>query len=163
MAKSAILVIDMIKGLEKWVPRKRMLKITPNIASVIKKARAKKVPVIYMVHKPVGKKGMKIYDAIKPTASDFVVYKNQFSSFYKTSLEKLLKKLKVKQLILTGVSTHWCLLSTALDASYHGYKLVLLADCANAPTDEWHNWAIKWMTNSFDITIKTQKELNKIL
>jgi len=163
MAKSAVLVIDMIKGLEKWVPRRRMLKITPNIASVIKKARAKKVPVIYMIHKPVGKKGMKIYDRLKPAKSDFIIKKPQLSSFYKTSLEKLLKKLKVKQLILTGVSTHWCLLSTALDASYRNYKLVLLRDCANAPTDEWHNWAIKWMANSFDITIATQKNLNKVL
>lgn len=162
MAKSAVIVIDAIKGMERWVPKERMKQILPNIATAIKNAHEKKIPVIYIIHKPLGKSGTKIYEQVKPTASDYRINKNEFSSFYKTNLEALLRKLKVKRLIITGVSTHWCVMTTAVDASYRRYEIVLLDDCVTAPDDKWHNWAIKWMQNTFDLTITTSKRLTHI-
>lgn len=154
--KTAILVIDMIRGLEKWVPKKRIEKILPNITRVLNRARKKRVPIIYILHRPSGSEGMKIYNAIKPTKKDFIIKKDKYSSFYKTKLDSLLRKLKVKNLILTGMATNWCVLSTALDAYYRGYKTILLKDCVTAPNDSWHRWAIKWMADTlYNFEIKT--------
>jgi nicotinamidase-related amidase len=163
MTKTAVLVIDMINGMEEFIPRKSIVGLLPNIKRVLASAHAKKVPVIYAIHTPLGKKGTKIYDEIKKTSSDFLVLKKNYSSFYDTGLEKLLKKLKVKRLILTGVSTHWCILSTALDASYRGYEIVLMQDCVAASTNKWHDWAIKWMKDTFDLELTTSKTANKFL
>jgi nicotinamidase-related amidase len=163
MVKTAVLVIDMIKGMEEWIPKKEIQRILPNVKGALASARAKKVPVIYVVHTPLGKKGTKIYDEIKKQPSDFLVKKECYSSFYNTSLERLLKRLKIKRLVLIGVSTHWCILSTALDASYRGYEIVLLQDCTVAPTQEWKNWAIKWMEDTFDIGVTTSKSVSKFL
>ena len=153
----------MINGMEKFIPRKSMQGLLPNIKRVLASAHAKKIPVIYAIHTPLGKKGTKIYDEIKKSSSDFLVLKENYSSFYGTNLEKLLKKLGVKRLILTGVSTHWCILSTALDASYRGYEIVLMQDCVAASTKEWHDWAIKWMKDTFDLTIAASKSVSKFL
>ena len=163
MVKSAVIVIDMIKGMERWIPKERMKRIQPNIRAIMDAARERKIPVIYIIHKPLGKNGTKIYEQVKPATSDFRITKNEFSSFYKTKLDMLLKKLKVKRLILTGVSTHWCVMTTAVDASYRGYEIILLEDCTTAPNDEWHRWAIKWMKNSFDLTVTTQRNIGRFL
>ena len=153
----------MINGMEEFIPRKNMMDLLPNIKRVLASAHAKKTPVIYVVHTTLGKKGTKIYEEIKKSSSDFLVLKKNYSSFYDTGLEKLLKKLGVKRLILTGVSTHWCILSTALDASYRKYEIVLMQDCVAASTKEWHNWAIKWMKDTFDLTITASKSVGKFL
>lgn len=163
MVKSAVLVIDMINGMEEFIPKESMRKLLPKIKKVLEMAHAKKVPVIYAVHMPLGRKGTRIYDEIKKSPSDYLVKKENYSSFYGTNLERLLKRLGVKRLILTGVSTHWCILSTALDASYRGYELVLLQDCAAAPTREWHKWAIKWMNDTFDISVAASNSISKFL
>jgi len=163
MIKTAILVIDMINGMEQWIPKKNMLGLLPNIKKVLATAHAKKIPVIYVVHTPLGKKGTESYNEIKKTSFDYLITKKQYSAFFETNLEKLLKKLGVKKLILIGVSTHWCILSTALDASYRGYEITLMQDCIAAPTKKWHNLAIKWMKDTFDIELTTSNSTNKFL
>lgn len=155
--KNAVIVIDMINGMEKWVPKSRMKKIVPNVKKVLDKARAKGTPVIYIVHKPLGKNGTKIYDSIKPMKGEKKIFKKEFSSFYKTKLDSMLKRMKVKKLVLMGTSTHWCVLATALDASYRGYKVELLKDCMTAPTEKRHKLAIDWLNDTIDMSLANSR------
>ncbi|MFQ6010109.1 MAG: isochorismatase family cysteine hydrolase [Candidatus Aenigmatarchaeota archaeon] len=155
--KKAVIVIDAIKGMEKWVPASRMKKILPNIKKVLDKARAKKIPLIYIVHTPLGKKGTIIYDTIKPAKGERKIFKKKYSSFYNTSLDKTLKKMRVKRLVLTGVSTHWCVLATALDAHYRDYKITILKDCVTAPTEKDHRLALDWLEGTIDMTLASSK------
>lgn len=58
--------------------------------------------------------------------------KKQFSSFYATDLANLLRVLGVNTLVLAGVGTNTCVLSTALDAYNQGLSVIVAADCTTS-------------------------------
>jgi len=74
-----------------------------------------------------------IVTELKPQASDIVLYKTRFSGFYQTDLDATLKKLGIKYLIVTGVTTSICVESTVRDAMFRDYLCVLLKDCMSEP------------------------------
>ena len=74
-----------------------------------------------------------IVDELKPQANDITIYKTRFSGFYQTDLDRTLKKLGVKDLIMTGVTTSICVDSTVRDAMFRDYLCVLLKDCMSEP------------------------------
>jgi ureidoacrylate peracid hydrolase len=69
----------------------------------------------------------------KPHAEDITLYKTRFSGFYQTQLDELLKKLGIKYLIITGVTTSICVDSTVRDAMFRDYLCILLKDCMSEP------------------------------
>src|SRR6266705_686272 len=74
-----------------------------------------------------------IVPELKPQANDIVIYKTRFSGFYQTDLDATLKKLGIKYLIVTGVTTSICVESTVRDAMFRDYLCVLLKDCMSEP------------------------------
>src|SRR5438128_4102056 len=74
-----------------------------------------------------------IVPELKPQPSDIVLYKTRFSGFYQTDLDATLKKLGIKYLIVTGVTTSICVESTVRDAMFRDYLCVLLRDCMSEP------------------------------
>src|SRR5216684_2542013 len=74
-----------------------------------------------------------IVTELKPQAGDIVMYKTRFSGFYQTDLDATLKKLGIKYLIVTGVTTSICVESTVRDAMFRDYLCVLLRDCMSEP------------------------------
>lgn len=114
------------------------------------KARAKKagVPVIY-VNDNFGKwqedfktmsdhfmraeaKGRDVVELLRPEPDDYYVLKPHRSAFYSTTLELLLRDLKAKTLIITGVTSDICVLFTANDAYMRGFELYVPSDCVAA-------------------------------
>lgn len=74
-----------------------------------------------------------IVSELKPQPNDIVLYKTRFSGFYQTHLDATLKKLGIKYLIVTGVTTSICVESTVRDAMFRDYLCVLLKDCMSEP------------------------------
>ena len=74
-----------------------------------------------------------IVPELKPQPNDIVIYKTRFSGFYQTDLDAKLKKLGIKHLIVTGVTTSVCVESTVRDAMFRDYLCVLLQDCMSEP------------------------------
>jgi ureidoacrylate peracid hydrolase len=74
-----------------------------------------------------------IVKELKPQARDISIYKTRFSGFYKTDLDATLKKLGIKHLIITGVTTSICVDSTVRDAMFRDYRCILLEDCMSEP------------------------------
>jgi nicotinamidase-related amidase len=66
---------------------------------------------------------------LSPLARDYFVLKPANSAFYSTTLETMLRALKVRALILAGLSAENCVLFTAHDAYLRGYRLHVPADC----------------------------------
>ena len=132
--RCALLIADMLndfinKGASIEVPEART--IIPNIKNEIKKARRKHIPVIYCCdahknndpefklwprHAVKGTEGAQVIKQLKPHDEDYIVLKTHYSCFYRTSLDKLLKRLGVTHLIITGVVTNICVLYTAAEA-----------------------------------------------
>ena len=127
---------------------KHTLKIAPNLRDLSNRARSAGVPVIY-VNDNFGKwqedfktmsehfirtevKGHRVVEMLRPMAEDYYVLKPHRSAFYSTTLELLLRDLKAKTLIVTGVTTDICVLFTANDAYMRGFDLYVPSDCVAA-------------------------------
>lgn len=77
----------------------------------------------YDVCAPIGA----IADVVAPHSGETIIVKAYPSSFEKTDLDAVLKKLGVEDLTLAGFMTHVCVNSTARAAFNHGYKPTVVA------------------------------------
>ena len=87
----------------------------------------------------------KICKTVAPTKNDFTLLKPRHSAFYATPLDMLLKQLRCKQLIVTGISADSCVLFSAMDAYLRGYALWVPVDCVAAESQEARDKALEHM------------------
>lgn len=77
---------------------------------------------------------------LQPGKGDIVIAKATPSSFVGTDLDAQLKKLGIKDLIVTGLMTHMCVSSTARDAVPLGYQVIIPEDAtATRSLATWDN------------------------
>lgn len=81
-----------------------------------------------------GQRGAAFTRAVAPTSRDYFVLKAKNSAFYCTSLEPLLDSLKVKRLIIAGLTADNCVLFTAHDAYLREYRVRVPSDCVASQT-----------------------------
>lgn len=163
MPKKALLIIDMLNdfvqpGAPLEVPGAR--DIIANIKRKIEEARQEKIPVIYLCdahapndaefrvwppHAVRGTRGAVVIEELKPGKKDSVILKTTYSGFFGTKLDSLLKKIKPKQLIVTGVCTEICVLYTVADAYMRGYEVHVPEECVAGLTKEDHAFALRQM------------------
>jgi len=100
-----------------------------------------------------------------PEASDYIILKPKHSAFYATPLDTLFSYLKVKTVILAGLITNACILSTASELYVRDLDVYVPADCPAAPEKRAHRYALELMKKSFhvDTTSSTKLNLRKIL
>ena len=167
----ALLITDMLndfvnKGAALEVPTART--IIHNIKKEINRARKRHIPIIYCCdahkdndpefkswprHAVKGTAGADVIEQLKPKKEDYVISKTYYSSFYKTSLDKLLKKLGTTHLILTGVVTNICILYTTAEAYMRGYRVTIPKNCVAALTKNEHQFALQQMQRVFHAEI----------
>ncbi|HEY2382562.1 MAG TPA: cysteine hydrolase [Terriglobia bacterium] len=94
--------------------------------------------------------GRPLVENLVPSSDDYVVLKPKHSAFYATPLEALLSYLKTRTIILTGLTTDACILSTACEIHIRDFDLFVPADCVAARKKDLHGMALKLMTKSFD-------------
>ena len=148
---SALLIVDMVSEYD-FPDAERILKGARQAAKAIarlkQRAHAAKMPVIY-VNDTAGKwesdqrafvqrclkptaRGREVVQLIAPSEHDYFIFKPKHSAFFGTPLHTLLQQLKVSTLILTGVTSHQCVLFTAMDAHVREYDLIIPPDCIGA-------------------------------
>ena len=66
--------------------------------------------------------------AIKPASSDKVITKNTYDAFMGTELDKLLRERGVREIVVAGVFTDGCVLSTIINGFSRGYNFTMLRD-----------------------------------
>jgi len=71
---------------------------------------------------------MELFSAIKPDENDLIVDKMRSSAFYGTNLEVILRSLGIENLIIGGVTTHMCILSSCFDAVFRDFEIFVLSD-----------------------------------
>ena len=89
-------------------------------------------------HSLAGTTGAEVIDELDRKPEDLWLPKPRFSAFFNTGLEKYLHDKQVTICAVAGISTHFCVLTTALDAICHNFKAVMLEDCAAAPSEHIH-------------------------
>ncbi|GAB1816974.1 cysteine hydrolase family protein [Herbidospora sp. RD11066] len=127
---SALLIIDVQNGVVEGALRRD--EVIANINTVIGKARAEDVPVVWVQHSDEGLKyGSDIWEYVPELAreeSEPLVHKLYGDSFEDTELETLLAERGVGRVIVTGAQTDACIRSTMHGAFTRGYDVTLVAD-----------------------------------
>jgi nicotinamidase-related amidase len=148
-ARVALLLIDVINDLE-FEGGDRLLEhalpMAERIAALRKHAQDHGIPTVYVndnfgrwqsnftkliAHcRGDGVRGEPIVERLIPDEDmDYFVLKPKHSGFYSTTLDVLLDYLRVESLIITGLTTDYCVLFTAADAYMRDFELVVPSDC----------------------------------
>ena len=104
---------------------------------VLAKARHDGIPVIYVeVRRGERTPETEIHPAVNPQPGEPVLTKRRFGPFSTTNLDEVLKKQGIETLVLMGISTSGCVLSTVRWAADIDYQLIVLSDCCADRDDE---------------------------
>jgi len=111
---------------------------------ILAKARLVNIPIVYIeVLRGERTPETEIHPAITPQSGETVLTKSRVGPFSTTNLDELLKKQGAETLILMGISTSGCVLSTVRWAADIDYQLVVISDCCADPDAEVHRILIE--------------------
>jgi nicotinamidase-related amidase len=106
--------------------------VVANIATLVDRARAESVPVIWVQHSDEnvieGSEGWQFVPELKQYSGEPVVHKQFGDSFEATTLEAELAERGVGRVIVTGAQTDACIRATLHGAFVRGYDTVLVSD-----------------------------------
>ncbi|MFD1657785.1 cysteine hydrolase family protein [Streptomyces caeni] len=127
---TALLVIDVQNGVVAGSPNRDS--VIANINTLIDRARAEGVPVVWVQHssdelKPDSESWQYVPELVRRDAEP-LVHKTYYDSFEDTGLEAVLAERGVGQLIVTGAQTDACIRSTLHGALVRGYDVTLVGD-----------------------------------
>ena len=145
--RMGMLVLDLISDFQ-YPDAETVIPVAKRISKVIaplkSRARAAGVPVIYVndtrghwesdQHRFLDRcvdasaDAAEIVTRLIPESDDYFLFKPRHSAFFATSLPELLGQLKICTLLLTGLTTHQCVLFTAVDAHVRRYELMVASD-----------------------------------
>jgi nicotinamidase-related amidase len=98
-----------------------------------------------------GSAGQEILPELAPADGDLVIKKYRSSAFWGTNLDLLLRSNGIKSLIVTGCTTEGCVESTARDALFNDYYVVVVEDCVASDDRDQHEASLLLMRHRFDI------------
>ncbi len=90
-----------------------------------------------------------------------IIEKSQYSAFYETKLEAILKDNDIEQVIITGVMTHLCCETTARDAFMRGFEVFFVVDATATYTEELHIGALRAISHGFGTCVSTEEIINE--
>jgi nicotinamidase-related amidase len=99
----------------------------------------------------VGTVGHEFLDEFGPVEGEFVVQKSRSSAFWGTNLDQLLESNGVTSVVVTGLTTEGCVESTARDAQFNDYFVVIAPECVASDDPAQHDASMLLMRNRFDI------------
>ncbi|MCR6661631.1 MAG: cysteine hydrolase [Luteimonas sp.] len=173
----ALLIVDMI-NLFDFEDGRPLAKATLSIAATVRRLRdrfdTQGAPVIYANDNFTHWKGefrdlvarcaeassesAAIASTLAPGNDHYHILKPKHSAFLATALPVLLTKLKVRQLVITGITVDSCILATAQDAVSREFELWIPSDAVAAATRSKKQHALAVIGNSLDaVTSPTGK------
>jgi nicotinamidase-related amidase len=182
---SALLIIDMQQ--EDGFVLENFATVVAHTAALLTTARRQRMPVIFTRHinqadgsdlphgEPLaadggpgsyraGTRQVEIIDALAPQPGEFVIDKGRYSAFHRTGLDARLKALEVDTLIICGVLTDVCVLTSVFDAFALGYHVRLLSDACTTTTLAGHYSALLIMANwVYSLEILTSEQCLRAL
>lgn len=83
-----------------------------------------------------------LVESCRPLPGEIVVDKWTFGAFASTDLEQQLRERGVKRILLAGILTNVCVMSTAVQAVDRFFRVCLVEDCCGAFDPQWHEQAL---------------------
>lgn len=127
---SALVVVDVQEQVVADAVRRD--EVVAAIGRLVDRARAEKVPVVWVRHSDdelvLGSAGWRIVDELVPGQTEPVIEKKHGDSFEATELEDVLAGLRVGRLVVAGACSDQCVRSTIHGAFVRGYDVTLVGD-----------------------------------
>jgi nicotinamidase-related amidase len=102
-----------------------------------------------------GDPGREFVDELAPRVGELVVPKWRSSGFWGTNLDLLLSSNGIETAVITGCTTEGCVESTARDALFNDYYVVIVEDCVASDDRAQHDASMLLMRHRFDVATST--------
>lgn len=159
---TAILVMDYQNDIVALLPEERQKSQLQRAARVLDAARQAGLPVIYVKNRfrdgyPEVSSHNKVFSGVKqrgllrestpgvdisvevaPELGEVIVTKCRSSAFHATELETILQVKGINKLVLFGIRTSGCVLSTVRQAADMDYDITVISDCCGDTDEETH-------------------------
>lgn len=149
--------------------------ILHNVLNIIDACRSKGIPIVFTRHGhrnilkdggmlakwwgdciEYGSDEWKLMDTLSPKDEDRILDKNRYSAFFRTDLDGILKKLKIEEIIITGVMTNCCCETTARDGFVRDYRVFFISDATATTNEELHSASLKNLAYGFAHVLNTE-------
>jgi len=164
---TAVLILDYQNDIAALIPEERRKPLLQKAASVLHNARKAGLPIIYAANifregypeisprnkifsgvkakgmvQP-GRPGAEINAEVAPQKGEILVAKHRSSALHDTDLETILKVKGITKLVIMGISTGGCVLSTVRRAADLDYDIVVVSDGCADPDEEMHDVLVR--------------------
>jgi nicotinamidase-related amidase len=178
----ALIVIDLLNDfLQSWAPhtRERLVRSTnalvtmmrshgrpviwvrqefrPDLSDALPEMRAKGIRVTIE-----GTRGCQIASELAVDPCDTVLVKKRYSTFYGTTLDRVLANLRPDGLIFAGINTHACIRVSAIDAYQRDWEVVVAADCVGSYDLEHHEISLRYMKGKI-ASVMSNEDIREML
>ncbi|MEV6569248.1 isochorismatase family cysteine hydrolase [Streptomyces kronopolitis] len=165
MPRYAILTNDLQRDLvDKNAQRKANVQgMTPAFQEFLSRMRELEVTVIHLqLVYDEGDKKIEYHDGQIPVLrgtpgaellpefvepGDVVMEKKKDSGFFETDLHEYLQKHEIDTVIITGMQAQVCIQTTAADAHFRGYNVVVPSDGVVSTREEDRTRALEWLAS----------------
>jgi ureidoacrylate peracid hydrolase len=103
-----------------------------------------------------GSEGQQLIPELTAQDGDLMVKKYRSSGFWGTNLDMLLRSNGIQSVVVTGCTTEGCVESTARDAMFNDYYVVIAEDCVASDDRAQHDASMLLMRHRFDIATSEQ-------
>lgn len=176
MARCAVLTNDLQYDLVNKNERRRaaVAAFVPHMRDFLDRMRRLGVVVVHLqlinlIDDPVaerydgqlpvtlGSSGARVLDELC-SETDLLIEKHKDSGFFETELHGRLRALEVDTVIVTGMQTQICVQTTAADAFFRGYHVIVPPDAVVSARPEDKSRALDWL-RSYCATLMSTAEL----
>ena len=107
-----------------------------------------------------GSRGQEFAPALQPGEGEVVVKKYRSSGFWGTNLDLVLRSNGITSVVVAGCTTEGCVESTARDAMFNDYYVVIATDAVASDDRQQHDASLFLMAHRFDLA--TTQELRAL-
>lgn len=109
-----------------------------------------------------GSRSHDFVEQLQPVAGEIVLDKPGKGAFVATDLDLILRQRRIRQLLLTGVTTECCVHTTLRTANDLGYECLLLEDCCASFNPEFHRISVEMTQTIFGWVISGTRLLQTL-
>ena len=139
--RTAVLIMDFQQRIISNVATEPVA-VVENAAKALAGARAAGIPVIYVVHRggPFAEHApdVELHDGVAPAEGELVITKVRPGPFSTTALDVTLREMGRDNLVIMGVATSGCVLSSVRWAVDINYSFIVLSDACSDGDPEVH-------------------------
>ncbi len=111
---------------------------------------------------PPGSREVEFLPEVAPAEGEIVIDKTASGPFNSTNIDQLLRNLGVRNLLVCGVDTCYCVETTVRDAADRGYNVVLVGDACATKSPEMQADALRRLRAGY-CTVRKAAEVEELV